>query len=149
MKKALFILLSVLIIPLVGCGGEKDDSTEDKQEEERKVIELNKEVTSADYTAEVLRITIEEEILTVVFEWENQSDWDPAHFELLGLVVAEQNDEPLKEISSDRKHKQIKRGAFDRYDLEYELLDDSDVTIRVVSTTEYDGSEEEIIIKLD
>jgi len=120
----------------------KEDEQEDETESDsRRVIELNQEITSADYTVEILRTIIEDDILTVIFEWENQSDWDPAHFELLGFVEVKQGNEILEEISSDRKYKKVDHGQFDRYDLEYKLVDDSDIKIRVISTSEYDGSD--------
>lgn len=128
---------------------EENKAEEEEQSDNEKVIELGEEFTSVDYTAKIQRVKIKDDVLTVVFDWENQSEWDPAHFELLGFVSAEQNGESLEEISSDRKYKQIKQGRFDVYDLEYKLIDDSDVTIRVVSTNEYDGSEGKITVSLE
>lgn len=125
---------------------QKADKKNDESEE--KVIELGEKITSADYTVKLQRVKVKDDILTIVFDWENQSDWDPAHFELLGYVQVEQNGEALEEISGDRKYKQIKRGMFDVYDLEYKLVDDSDVTIRVVSTNEYDGSEGKVTVAI-
>lgn len=125
-----------------------EEEVEEKKDEVTK-IEVDETVTSVDYTAKVQRVKIDDNILTVVFDWENQSDWDPAHFEVMGYVVAEQNGEPLEEIINDRKYKQIKHGSFDVYDLEYKLIDDSDVTIRIVSTNEYDGSEGTITVSLE
>lgn len=125
---------------------EKEESKQEKTKE--KVIELDEEITSVDYTVKLQRVKVKGDILTIVFDWENQSDWDPAHFELLGYVQVEQNGEALEEISDDRKYKQIKHGTFDVYDLEYKLVDDSDVTIRVVSTNEYDGSEGKVTVAI-
>src|SRR5690625_3850449 len=122
---------------------------EDQEENQKKVIELNKEMTSADYTVEILRVIIEDDMLTVVFEWENQSDWNPAHFELLGSVTVEQDGEVLEELSGDRKYKQIEHGMFDLYDLEYELINESDITIRITSAAEYDDSQDEFIIEYE
>ena len=125
---------------------EKEESEQEQSIE--KVIELNEEITSVDYTVKLQRVKVKDDILTIVFDWENQSDWDPAHFELLGYVQVEQNGEALEEMSDDRKYKQIKHGTFDVYDLEYKLVDDSDVTIRVVSTNEYDGSEGKVTVTI-
>lgn len=122
---------------------------EDKAKEDESItIEVDKEATSVDYTAKIQRVKVKDNILTVVFDWENQSDWDPSHFDVMGYVQVEQNGEVLKDISSDRRYKQIKRGGFDVYDLEYELIDDSEVNIKIVSTNEHDGSEEDIKVKL-
>lgn len=122
---------------------------EDKAKEDESItIEVDKEATSVDYTAKIQRVKVKDNILTVVFDWENQSDWDPSHFDVMGYVQVEQNGEVLKDISSDRRYKQIKRGSFDVYDLEYELIDDSEVNIKIVSTNEHDGSEENIKVKL-
>lgn len=122
---------------------------EDKAKEDESItIEVDKEATSMDYTAKFQRVKVKDNILTVVFDWENQSDWDPSHFDVMGYVQVEQNGEVLKDISSDRRYKQIKRGSFDVYDLEYELIDDSEVNIKIVSTNEHDGSEENIKVKL-
>ena len=125
------------------------ESKEDKSNKDKPItIEVNKEATSVDYTAKIQRVKVKDNILTVVFDWENQSDWDPSHFDVMGYVQVEQNGEVLKDISSDRRYKQIKRGSFDVYDLEYELIDDSEVNIKIVSTNEHDGSEEDIKVKL-
>ena len=122
---------------------------EDKAKEDESItIEVDKEATSVDYTAKVQRVKVKDNILTVVFDWENQSDLNPTHFNTLGYIQVEQNGEPLEDVSSDRRHKQIKRGSFDVYDLEYELIDDSEVNIKIVSTNEHDGSEEYIKVKL-
>ena len=122
---------------------------EDKAKEDESItIEVDKEATSVDYTAKIQRVKVKDNILTIVFDWENQSDWDPSHFDVMGYVQVEQNGEVLKDISSDRRYKQIKRGSFDVYDLEYELIDDSEVNIKIVSTNEHDGSEENIKVKL-
>lgn len=122
---------------------------EDKVKKDKPItIEVGEEVTSVDYTAKVQRVKVKDNILTVVFDWENQSDWDPTHFNTLGYVQVEQNGEALEDVSSDRRYKQIKRGSFDVYDLEYELIDDSEVNIKIVSTNEHDGSEENIKVKL-
>lgn len=127
----------------------KEEKEESEQEQSKeKVIELNEEITSVDYTVKLQRVKVKDDILTIVFDWENQSDWDPAHFELLGYAQVEQNGEALEEMSDDRKYKQIKHGTFDVYDLEYKLVDDSDVTIRVVSTNEYDGSEGKVTVAI-
>ena len=130
---------------------EEEESGEPEvvEEDQAKVIELNKVMTSADYTVEILRVIIEDDILTVVFEWENQSDWDPAHFELLGSITVEQDGEYLEEISGDRKYKQIEHGMFDIYDLEYELINESDITIRITSAAEYDDSQDEFTIEYE
>ena len=163
-KRWWFILIAAVIVLGISNIINSDDepkteqtSTKPKQEQKaekkkdepkEKVIELDEEITSVDYTVKLQRVKVKDDILTIVFEWENQSDWDPAHFELLGYVQVEQNGEALEEISDNRKYKQIKHGAFDVYDLEYKLVDDSDVTIRVVSTNEYDGSEGKVTVAI-
>lgn len=127
----------------------KEEKEEPEQEQSKeKVIELNEEITSVDYTVKLQQVKIKDDIFTIVFDWENQSDWEPAHFELLGYVQVEQNGEVLEEISDDRKYKQIKHGTFDVYNLEYKLVDDSNVTIRVVSTNEYDGTEGKVTVAI-
>ena len=127
----------------------KDKAKKDKSNKDKPItIEVNKEATSVDYTAKVQRVKVKDNILTVVFDWENQSDWNPTHFNTLGYIQVEQNGEPLEDVSSDRRYKQIKRGSFDVYDLEYELIDDSEVNIKIASTNEHDGSEENIKVKL-
>lgn len=163
-KRWWFILIAAVIVLGISNIINSDDepkteqtSTKPKQEQKaekkkdepkEKVIELDEEITSVDYTVKLQRVKVKDDILTIVFDWENQSDWDPAHFELLGYVQVEQNGEALEEISDDRKYKQIKHGTFDVYDLEYKLVDDSDVTIRVVSTNEYDGSEGKVTVAI-
>lgn len=130
---------------------EIEEETEKPEEVEEEVtkIEVDETVASVDYTAKVQRVKVKDDILTVVFDWENQSDWDPAHFPLLGYVVVEQNGETLEQVGdTDRQNKQIKRNRFDVYDLKYKLIDDSDVTIRIVSTNENDESEGTITVKL-
>lgn len=128
----------------------KEDTTEGDKEEGPVTIEVDESVTSVDYTAKVQRVKIDDDELTVVFDWENQSDWDPAHFPLLGYVEVKQEDKVLKQIGgTDRQNKQIKRNRFDVYDLKYKLIDDSDITIRIVSTNEHDGSEGTITVRLD
>lgn len=150
MKKYFLILLLALTFIIAGCGSDNADEENTSEEENQTVIEVDESVTSADYTAKVQRVKIDDDILTVVFDWENQSDWDPAHFPLLGYVEVKQNDGILEQVGdTERQNKQIKQGRFDVYDLEYELIDDSDITIRIVSIAEYDGSEEEIIVKID
>ena len=163
-KRWWFILIAAVIVLGISNIINSDDepkteqtSTKPKQEQKaekkrdepkEKVIELDEEITSVDYTVKLQRVKVKDDILTIVFDWENQSDWDPAHFELLGYVQVEQNGEALEEISDDRKYKQIKHGTFDVYDLKYKLVDDSDVTIRVVSTNEYDGSEGKVTVAI-
>lgn len=130
----------------------KNKAKEGKKEEENKepiIIEIDETVTSLDYTAKVQRVKIEDDILTVVFDWENQSDWDPAHFELLGIIEITQNGEALDELDNDRKYEQIKHGSFDVYDLKYKLIDDSDVTIRIIPNNEHDDSEGTITVSLE
>src|SRR5690625_2447873 len=146
MKKYLLLIVSLLLI--TACGSDTETSNE-AVEEEKKTIEVDETVTAADYTAKVQRVKIKDDILTVVFDWENQSDWDPAHFELLGIVEVTQNGEPLEELDNDRKYEQIKHGSFDVYDLKYKLIDDSDVTIRIMSTNEHDDSEGTITVSLE
>lgn len=130
---------------------EKESEKDSKPKKDEVVkIEVNETVASADYTAKVQRVKIKDGIMTVVFDWENQSDWDPAHFPLLGYVVVEQDGETLEQVGdTDRQNKQINRNRFDVYDLDYKLIDNSDVTIRIVSTNEYDGSEGTITVSLE
>ena len=151
MKKYFLILLLALTFIIAGCGSNNsNDVTNEERKEEQIVIEVDETVTSVDYTAKVQRVKIDDDILTVVFDWENQSDWDPAHFPLLGYVEVKQNDEVLERTGdTDRQNKQIKHGSFDVYDLKYKLIDDSDVTIRIVSTNEHDGSEGEVKVKIN
>lgn len=164
-----WVIVAVILIAIASPNSEKDNEAKpeteevatdeetkneeaenEDEEDEPIIIEVDEEVTSVDYTAKVQRVKISDDILTVVFDWENQSDWDPAHFPLLGYVEVKQNDELLEQVGDlDRQNKQIKQGQFDVYDLEYELIDDSDVTIRIVSTNENDGSEGEIIVKIN
>ena len=148
MKKYLITLSLMLVLVLVACGSDTETSNE-AVEEEKKTIEVDETVTAADYTAKVQRVKIENDILTVVFDWENQSDWDPAHFELLGIIEVTQNGEALEELDNDRKYEQIKHGSFDVYDLKYKLIDDSDVTIRIIPNNEHDDSEGTITVSLE
>src|SRR5690625_3554205 len=148
MKKFLMTLSLILVLVLAACGSDKGTSNE-TVDEEKKTIEVDETVTAADYTAKVQRVKVEDDVLTVVFDWENQSDWDPAHFELLGIVEVTQNGEALQELDNDRKYEQIKHGSFDVYDLKYKLIDDSDVTIRIMSTNEHDDSEGTITVSLE
>lgn len=149
MKKYLMALSLVLVLILAACGSDTETSNEAVDEEEKKTIEVDETVTAADYTAKVQRVKVEDDTLAVVFDWENQSDWDPAHFELLGIVEVTQNGEPLEELDNDRKYEQIKHGSFDVYDLKYKLIDDSDVTIRIIPNNEHDDSEGTITVSLE
>ena len=123
-----------------------DEPTEEL-EDEQTIIELNKEFTSADYTVTIQRAKIDDGKLIIVFDWENQSDWDPAHFELLGSITVEQDSEYLEELSGDRKYKQIKRNRFDVYDLEYELISESDITVKITAAN--GDFQNEFIIKYE
>lgn len=148
MKNYLITLSLILVLTLAACGSDTETSNE-AVDEEKKTIEVDETIIAADYTVKIRRAKINDDIPTIAFEWVNQSDWDPAHFELLGIIEVTQNGEALEELDNDRKYEQIKHGSFDVYDLKYKLIDDSDVTIRIIPNNEHDDSEGTITVSLE
>lgn len=147
MKNYLITLSLILVLTLAACGSDTETSNE-AVDEEKKTIEVDETIIAADYTVKIRRAKINDDILTIAFEWVNQSDWDPAHFELLGIIDVQQDGESLEEIEDDRKYKQIKQNIYDVYDLQYKLRSESDVTIRIIPNNEYD-EERQITVSLE
>ena len=136
--------------PVINKKENKETEVNEVNEESETTIEVDESIASVDYTAKIQRVKVNDDVLTVVFDWENQSDWDPAHFPLLGHVEVKQNGEVLEQVGdTERQNKQIKRNRFDVYGLEYKLIDDSEVTIKIISLNEHDESEGTIKVKLN
>lgn len=150
MKNYLITILLILVLILAACGSDDSDTetSNERSDEESKIIEVDETIIAADYTVKIRRAKINDDILTIAFEWVNQSDWDPAHFELLGIIDVQQDGESLEEIEDDRKYKQIKQNIYDVYDLQYKLRSESDVTIRIIPNNEYD-EERQITVSLE
>lgn len=150
MKNYLITLLLILVLILAACGSDDSDTetSNERSDEESKIIEVDETIIAADYTVKIRRAKINDDILTIAFEWVNQSDWDPAHFELLGIIDVQQDGESLEEIEDDRKYKQIKQNIYDVYDLQYKLRSESDVTIRIIPNNEHD-EERQITVSLE
>src|SRR5690606_21406916 len=101
---------------------EKETTDETKESEsnepKEKVIELSEEIPFVDFTAKIQRIKINNDTLTIVLDWTNQSDWNPAHFSLLAGIDVYQDDEILEMTKGEeRLLKQIKKDSFDVVDL--------------------------------
>src|SRR5690606_13779150 len=118
-----------------------------KDEPKRKIIELKKEIPFADFTAKIQRVKVKEDKLTIVLDWTNQSDWNPAHFSLLAGIDVYQDDEILEMTKGeDRLLKRIPKDQFDVVDLEYKLKDnETPVRVRIIPTNEYDEPKETTI----
>lgn len=115
-----------------------------KDEPKEKVIELKEEIPFVDFTAKIQRVKIKDDRLTIVLDWTNQSDWNPAHFSLLAGIDVYQNDEILEMTKGeDRLLKRIKKDSFDVVDLEYKLEDNkTPIKITFIPWNEYDEKKE-------
>lgn len=115
-----------------------------KDEPKEKVIELKEEIPFVDFTAKIQRVKIKDDRLTIVLDWTNQSDWNPAHFSLLAGIDVYQDDEILEMTKGEeRLLKQIKKDSFDVVDLEYKLEDnETPVKITFIPWNEYDEKKE-------
>lgn len=127
-------------------------STKPKQEKKKdepkeKVIELKEEIPFVDFTAKIQRIKINDDTLTVVLDWTNQSEYEQAHFSLLAGIDVYQDDDILEMTKGeDRLLKRIPKNQFDVVDLEYKLKDnETPVRIRIIPTNEYDEPKETTI----
>ena len=124
-------------------------STKPKQEKKKdepkeKVIELKEEIPFADFTAKIQRVKIKGDKLTIVLDWTNQSDWNPAHFSLLAGIDVYQDDEILEMTKGeDGLLKQIPKNQFYIADLEYKLKDNkTPIKIKFIPRNEYDEKKE-------
>lgn len=132
-----YFLLIIAAIFLAACG---DDG---------KKIELDEDFNARDYNARVSKVVVDDKEIRVWFGWTNKSEHDPSHFAMHGDLQVMQNGEQLEEANnSDRKNKQIELKDDDYYSIDYELIDDSDVEIRVVPF-EGEKNENKIIVELD
>lgn len=162
-KRWWFILIAAVIVLGISNIINSDDepkteqtSTKPKQEQKaekkkdepkEKVIELKEEIPFADFTAKIQRVKVKEDKLTIVLDWTNQSDWNPAHFSLLAGIDVYQDDEIL-EMTKGEDHllKRIPKDQFDVVDLEYKLKDnETPVRVRIIPTNEYDEPKETTI----
>lgn len=162
-KRWWFILIAAVIVLGISNIINSDDepkteqtSTKPKQEQKaekkkdepkEKVIELKEEIPFVDFTAKIQRVKIKDDRLTIVLDWTNQSDWNPAHFSLLAGIDVYQDDEILEMTKGeDRLLKRIPKDQFDVVDLEYKLKDnETPVRVRIIPTNEYDEPKETTI----
>lgn len=162
-KRWWFILIAAVIVLGISNIINSDDepkteqtSTKPKQEQKaekkkdepkEKVIELKEEIPFVDFTAKIQRVKIKDDRLTIVLDWTNQSDWNPAHFSLLAGIDVYQDDEILEMTKGeDRLLKRIPKDQFDVVDLEYKLEDnETPVRVRIIPTNEYDEPKETTI----
>jgi len=127
---------------------EKETTDETKESEsnepKEKVIELSEEIPFVDFTAKIQRIKINNDTLTIVLDWTNQSEYEQAHFSLLAGIDVYQDDEILEMTKGEeRLLKQIKKDSFDVVDLEYKLEDDkTPIKITFIPWNEYDEKKE-------
>jgi len=130
---------------------EKETTDETKENEsnepEEKVIELKEEIPFVDFTAKIQRIKINDDTLTIVLDWTNQSEYEQAHFSLLAGIDVYQNDDILEMTKGEeRLLKRIPKNQFDVVDLEYKLKDnETPVRVRIIPTNEYDDPKETTI----
>src|SRR5690606_11382447 len=77
---------------------ETTDETKESEsnEPEEKVIELKEEIPFVDFTAKIQRIKINNDTLTIVLDWTNQSEYEQAHFSLLAGIDVYQDDDILE-----------------------------------------------------
>lgn len=124
---------------------EKEESKQEKTKE--KVIELGEEIPFVDFTAKIQRIKINDNTLTIVLDWTNQSEYEQAHFSLLAGIDVYQDEETLEMTKGEeRLLKRIPKNQFDVVDLEYKLKDnETPVRVRIIPTNEYDEPKETTI----
>ena len=147
-KRWWFIVFVVFLV-MVGLGALIDDESKESESNEpkEKVIELKEEIPFVDFTAKIQRIKINNDTLTIVLDWTNQSDWNPAHFSLLAGIDVYQDDEILEMTKGEeRLLKQIPKNWFYVADLEYKLKDnETPVRVRIIPWNEYDEPKETTI----
>ena len=130
---------------------EKETTDETKESEsnepKEKVIELKEEIPFVDFTAKIQRIKINNDTLTIVLDWTNQSEYEQAHFSLLAGIDVYQDDDILEMTKGEeRLLKRIPKNQFDVVDLEYKLKDnETPVRVRIIPTNEYDEPKETTI----
>lgn len=162
-KRWWFILIAAVIVLGISNIINSDDepkteqtSTKPKQEQKaekkrdepkEKVIELKEEIPFVDFTAKIQRVKVKGDKLTIVLDWTNQSEWNPAHFSLLAGIDVYQDDEILEMTKGeDRLLKRIPKDQFDVVDLEYKLKDnETPVRVRIIPWNEYDEPKETTI----
>ena len=107
-------------------------------------IELSEEIPFVDFTAKIQRIKINDDTLTIVLDWTNQSEYEQAHFGLLAGIDVYQGDDILEMTKGEeRLLKQIKKDSFDVVDLEYKLEDNkTPIKITFIPWNEYDEKKE-------
>lgn len=125
---------------------ETTDKTKESEsnEPEEKVIELKEEIPFVDFTAKIQRIKINDDTLTIVLDWTNQSEYEQAHFGLLAGIDVYQNDDILEMTKGEeRLLKRIPKNQFDVVDLEYKLKDnETPIKITFIPWNEYDEKKE-------
>ena len=125
-----------------------DESKESESNEPKeKVIELKEEIPFVDFTAKIQRIKINDDTLTIVLDWTNQSEYEQAHFSLLAGIDVYQDDDILEMTKGEeRLLKRIPKNQFDVVDLEYKLKDnETPVRVRIIPWNEYDEPKETTI----
>lgn len=145
---------------LVACGSKEDEKTMesdeveqdvsgDKDESEEKVIELNKEIELDNINIKIENVYVEDDKIRFGFWWNHWASNDKIHFSVLAYPVVEQAGEELEqEDKNDSLLKQTEKGVDSRVDLEYELIDDSPVTIKFKTTSD-DPSEESFEVDIE
>src|SRR5690606_29374431 len=91
------------------------DETKDKTKEsesnkpKEKGIELKEEIPFVDFTAKIQRIKINNDTLTIVLDWTNQSEYEQAHFSLLAGIDVYQDDDILEMTKGEERLLKIGR----------------------------------------
>jgi len=146
MKKVLFLFMIVLLTACGGSGEEKEETEETKQ-----TYEINEEF-EFDYgnlDLELQNIYVEDGELKFGIWWKHWATNDKIHFEYFAHVKVEQNGEALERIDdNDSTLKQIEKGVIGKVELEYQLKDDSPISIEVFTLGE-DQESHTIEVELD
>lgn len=161
---ALIVILLAFIIPTEDESEETNANADENEQEEsnvesnngipgkdeeEKTIEINKEIELDNINIGIENVYIEDGKIRFGFWWNHWSSKDSVHFTVLAYPIVEQNGKELgQEDKNNTLLRQTEKGVDSRVDLEYELIDDSPVTITFKTTTD-DPIEETIEVDIE
>lgn len=132
-----------------------DDEQEVIEEESNDEIELSEQLMFGEFTIDFKKLLIDDNIAKIEFNWINQAGRGTKQLMNLTLMTVKQNDEDLNEINDawtdfqSDVFKENAEGGELIVNLEYELIDDSPLTIKFQPLNELNEEPQEITIELN
>ena len=129
---------------------DEEEVIEEQIEEELSIIEYDERFLFADFTVENIQTEINDNELTLKFNWINQSELDKTPFTAVGYLDVTQGDEVLEYKSDNPQiHDRNAQGGVLPVTMKYDLASDEPIRLLFGATSEYDDTEEELIIEID